>query len=79
MESVKSASDINAPVSCKIVEVNSALEETPGLINRAPEDTSAAGGWVARVEVLEKVGVKDLEGLMSEEEYKKFVDEEGDH
>lgn len=79
VESVKSASDINAPVSCKIVEVNSALEETPGLINRAPEDTSAAGGWVARVEVLEKVGVKDLEGLMSEEEYKKFVDEEGDH
>lgn len=78
VESVKSASDINAPVTCKIVEVNGMLEEKPGTINHAPEDTGAGGGWVAKVEVGE-VGIKEMDGLMSEEQYKKFTDEEGDH
>lgn len=75
VESVKSASDINSPVSCKITEVNNTLDEKPGTINKAPEDTGAAGGWVAKVELTED-GVKDYEGLMSEEEYKKFTDQE---
>jgi len=78
VESVKSASDVNCPVTCKITEVNSALEETPGTINKAPEDTGAGGGWIAKVEVAE-AGVKDLEALMTEEEYKAFTEEEGDH
>lgn len=74
VESVKSASDINSPITCTIVEVNSLLEEKPGTINKSPEEDSAGGGWVAKVEVGE-AGVKDLEGLMSAEEYKDFHEE----
>jgi len=74
VESVKSASDINSPISCTIVEVNSLLEEKPGSINKGPEDTGAGGGWVAKVEVGE-AGVKDLDGLMDAEAYKKFSED----
>ncbi|KAK0635803.1 glycine cleavage H-protein-domain-containing protein [Bombardia bombarda] len=35
VESVKSAADINAPISCKITHVNLLLEEKPGTINQA--------------------------------------------
>jgi glycine cleavage system H protein len=74
VESVKSASDINSPITCTVTEVNSLLEEKPGTINKGPEDTSTGGGWVAKVKVDEE-GVKDLDGLMDEEAYKKFVEE----
>jgi glycine cleavage system H protein len=74
VESVKSASDINSPITCTITEVNSLLEEKPGTINKAPEEDSAGGGWVAKVTVGEE-GIKDLEGLMSSEEYKAFSEE----
>jgi len=58
--------------------VNSLLDEKPGTINLAPEDESAGGGWVAKIEVTEE-GMKELEGLMGEEEYKQFVEEDGEH
>jgi len=74
VESVKSASDINSPITCTITQVNKLLEEKPGTINNAPEEDSVGGGWVAKVEVGE-AGVKDLEGLMTEEEYKSFSEE----
>jgi len=73
VESVKSASDINTPITCTIVAVNNALEEKPGIINQGPEDDSSAGGWVAKVEVGE-VGVQDAEGLMDEKAYKEFTE-----
>ncbi|KAJ9143693.1 Glycine cleavage system H protein [Pleurostoma richardsiae] len=72
VESVKSAADINAPVSCRITHVNTELEEKPGTINKVPEDDSAGGGWIAKVTVDEE-GVKDLEALMDSEEYKTFT------
>lgn len=75
VESVKSASDINAPISCTITAVNDLLEEKPATINKGPEDGSSAGGWVAKIEVSE-VGVKDMEGLMDAKAYKEFTDEE---
>lgn len=71
VESVKSASDINSPISCTITEVNTLLEEKPGTINRAPEDDCAGGGWLAKVEVGEQ-GIKDLDALMDEAAYKEF-------
>lgn len=74
VESVKSASDINAPISCTIIAVNDLLEEKPGSINKGPEDDGAGGGWVAKVEVSE-AGIKDLEELMDAAEYKKFTEE----
>lgn len=74
VESVKSASDINAPITCTVTAVNELLEEKPGTINKGPEDDSSAGGWVAKVEVGE-VGVKDLEKLMDAKAYKAFTEE----
>lgn len=74
VESVKSASDINSPITCTIVEVNSLLEETPGTINKKPEDDAEGGGWIAKVEVGEK-GIKDLEDLMDEAAYIAFTEE----
>ncbi|KAH6691438.1 glycine cleavage H-protein [Plectosphaerella plurivora] len=72
VESVKSAADINAPVSCKVVQVNIELEEKPSKINKVPEDDSNGGGWLARVEVDEQ-GVSDLEALMDAAAYKEFI------
>lgn len=76
VESVKSAADISSPVSCKVTQVNLLLEEKPATINQVPEDDSHGGGWVAKVSVDEQ-GVKDLEGLMTPEEYKEFTAGEG--
>ncbi len=75
VESVKSASDINSPISCTIVGVNELLEEKPGSINKGPEDDSSSGGWVAKVEVGE-AGIKDLADLMDAKQYKEFTEEE---
>jgi glycine cleavage system H protein len=75
VESVKSASDINSPITCTITAVNDLLEERPATINKGPEDDSSAGGWVAKVEVSD-VGIKDLEGLMDAKAYKAFTEEE---
>lgn len=75
VESVKSASDINSPISCTITSVNELLEEKPAAINHGPEDVGAGGGWIAKVEVAE-AGVKDLDDLMDAEAYKKFTEED---
>ncbi len=47
VESVKAASDVYAPINGKIVEVNSALVDNPGLINTEPTE----GGWFFRIEL----------------------------
>ena len=68
VESVKSASDILAPVSGKIVEANALLEEKPATINKGPE----AEGWFAKIELTD---VKELDCLMSKEDYDNFEKE----
>ena len=75
VESVKSAADINSPVSGKVTHVNLVLEEKPGTINQVPEDDSHGGGWLAKVAVDEQ-GVKEFENLMDAEEYKAFTGSE---
>jgi glycine cleavage system H protein len=72
VESVKSAADINAPVSCKITSINLLLEDKPGTINQVPEDDSHGGGWIAKVEVGPE-GVADLEKLMDDQSYTEFT------
>ena len=47
IESVKSASEIYAPVSGEIVEVNSALEADPALVNSEPHAT----GWMVKIKM----------------------------
>ncbi|KAG5927960.1 hypothetical protein E4U42_001497 [Claviceps africana] len=74
VESVKSASDINAPVRCKVLQGNAALEVKPAVINQLPEDDSKAGGWVVKVEVDEE-GAKQYDELMDAEAYQAFTAE----
>ena len=47
VESVKAASDVYSPVSGTIVEVNEALNDTPGTVNESPFES----GWLMKVKV----------------------------
>ena len=62
IESVKAASDLYAPVGGEVVEVNTALEDAPELIN---QDAFEAG-WIVK---LKPADVNELDGLMSAAEY----------
>ncbi|KAJ7038122.1 glycine cleavage H-protein-domain-containing protein [Mycena alexandri] len=63
VESVKAASDIYAPVSGTVEEVNEALASQPGLLNKSPEEK----GWLCKIKLSKP---DEMEGLMSEEAYK---------
>ncbi|EPQ60751.1 glycine cleavage H-protein [Gloeophyllum trabeum ATCC 11539] len=62
VESVKAASDIYAPVSGVVKEINEALNSQPGLLNKSPEDK----GWLCKIEVSDP---SEVESLMTEEQY----------
>ena len=66
VESVKAASDVYAPVSGTVTDVNPALEAEPSLVNTAPE----SDGWFFTL-VLDDTG--ELDGLMDADAYKAFV------
>lgn len=67
VESVKAASDLVCPVSGTVVEVNEALEDEPGLINK-----DAFENWIIKVELSDK---SELENLMDAAAYKAFINE----
>jgi len=56
VESVKAASDIYAPVSGEVVEVNKRLDDEPGLVNRSPDDQ----GWLCKIKLTEPKQIDDL-------------------
>jgi glycine cleavage system H protein len=62
VESVKAASDIYAPVSGEIIEINEALVDSPEIVNSEPYE----GGWLYKIRVSD---VAELDALMSAEEY----------
>ena len=64
-ESVKAASDIYAPVSGKIISVNTKLEESPELINESPYDF----GWMVVIKPSE-----ELENLLDSNSYREIID-----
>jgi glycine cleavage system H protein len=66
VESVKAASDIYAPVSGEVVEVNSKLAETPGTINEDP----MGAAWFMKIKLSNR---SELDGLMSEAAYQDFL------
>ena len=66
VESVKAASEVNAPVSGEVVEVNSALADSPGLINEDP----FGKGWFLKIKLSDAA---ELDGLMDEDAYREFV------
>nr|CAD7256721.1 unnamed protein product [Timema shepardi] len=65
LESVKAASELFSPVSGKVVEKNSAVEESPGLINQSCYDK----GWLFKLELAD---ASELEKLMDEKTYEDF-------
>ena len=67
VESVKAASDVYAPLSGEVVEVNDGLEDDPSLVNSSPEED----GWFFKMTVSDK---SELEGLMDDKAYKSFCD-----
>lgn len=68
VESVKAASDIYAPVSGTVMEVNAKLESEPSLLNTSPYEE----GWIAKIKLDD---VSEFEALMDHEAYKKHTAE----
>ena len=66
VESVKAASDLIAPVSGTVVEVNEALDDQPELINQ-----DAFENWIIKVELSDK---GDLDNLMDAKAYAAFCE-----
>jgi glycine cleavage system H protein len=69
VESVKAASDVYAPVSGTIIEVNELLERTPEIVNSEPY----GDGWLYRIRVNDTT---ELDSLMTAEQYLAAVEEE---
>lgn len=67
LESTKAAADIYAPLSGKVIKVNTSLAENVAPLNEKPEDT----GWLYQVEFQEK---EELSGLKSLEDYLQMVE-----
>jgi len=67
VESVKSVSEIYAPLSGRIVKVNSKLDDSPEIINESPYDD----GWLVELEITDKSEVNSLIGA---ETYKKTIE-----
>jgi glycine cleavage system H protein len=67
IEAVKTVSDVFAPVSGEIVEVNSELEANPQLINQDPYGE----GWIVKIKMSDP---KEVESLLSAEEYQNMIE-----
>ena len=66
IESVKSVSDLYAPVSGRVTAINAALKDKPEQVNAEPYD----GGWMIELEPAEKA---EIDELMSADDYTKHV------
>ncbi len=70
VESVKAVSDVYAPLSGEVVEINEELPEAPEVINTSPYED----GWMIKIHFSDP---SQLDGLMDAEAYRAFVEEEG--
>jgi glycine cleavage system H protein len=66
VESVKAASEVYAPISGEVVEVNSAIEGEPAKVNAEP----MGSGWFIKLKVK---NAAELSALMTEAQYKDYV------
>ncbi len=70
IESVKAANDLYSPLNGEVVEVNEELEDQPELVNSSP----LSEGWICKI----KVSDDSFDKLMTEDEYKAFLEEQDD-
>lgn len=68
VESVKTVSELYAPISGKVVEINENLDDSPEFVNESPYENA----WMI---VLEPNNKEDIEKLMTAEEYQKMISE----
>lgn len=68
VESVKAASDVYAPVSGTVTEVNNALSDEPGLVNSEAE----GGAWFVKIKMTDD---GELSTLLAADAYKKHCEE----
>ena len=68
-ESVKAASDVYAPITGKVVEVNEDLDDSPELVNSDPY----GDGWLYKIKAEDE---GEVDGLMDAEGYEASIDEE---
>ncbi|MDO4779525.1 MAG: glycine cleavage system protein GcvH [Bacteroides sp.] len=66
IEVVKTVSDLFLPIAAEVLEVNTALEDNPELVNKDPYGK----GWLVKVK---PANIADVDGLLSAEEYKKVI------
>ena len=69
VESVKAASEVYAPVSGEVAEINEALTADPAKVNADP----MGEGWFIKLRLDDP---KELDSLMDEEGYKRFIEEQ---
>lgn len=68
IEAVKAVEDMISPLSGKIVERNTDLEDSPDLMNKSPYED----GWLMKIRISDK---EELDNLLSAIEYKKVIPE----
>lgn len=71
LESVKAVSDIFAPISGTVVEINDALPDSPETINEDPY----GDGWMIKVQMTD---MNELKDLMSPEDYAEFIKQQNE-
>ena len=69
VESVKAASEVYAPVSGEVAEINQLLTADPATVNADP----MGDGWFFKLRLDDP---RELDGLMDEEGYKRFIEEQ---
>ena len=72
IESVKAVSELFAPVSGEVTEVNERLREKPELVNTDPY----GDGWMVRLRMTD---ASEVDELMNAEEYEEYIEAEGGH
>jgi glycine cleavage system H protein len=69
VESVKTVSELYAPVSGKVVEVNADLDDSPEFVNESPYEKA----WMIVVELSD---VSQIESLMTAEQYEEMINQD---
>lgn len=69
IEAVKAVSDLYAPVSAEVIDLNKKIKETPEVVNKEPYE----GGWMLKIKLSDP---SELKSLMDAEAYKKLIAKE---
>ena len=66
IEAVKTVSEVYSPVSGKIIEINTAINDNPSIVNTEPYE----GGWIVKIE---QNNMDELNNLLDSEAYKELI------